>query len=97
MKKLKLTITDTNFLEWYFGSGLETENVETKVAFANSIISQMTVSGFGSYSVEELFNECDTDLINGDLTEQLSGSSRYSDKLGELGFEYELELIAELV
>jgi len=97
MKKLNLTITGTNFLRWYFESGLEMENVKTKVAFANSILSQMRVSGYGSYSVEELFNECDTGLINGDVTEQLSGSARYSDKLGELGFEYELELITELV
>ena len=95
MKKLNLTITGTNFLKWYFEGGLEMENVKTKVKFANSILSQMRLTGYGSYSIEELFNECETDLINGNLTEQLSGSERYSDKLGDLGFEYELKLIDE--
>ena len=98
MEKIKLTITGKNFLEWYFESGLEMENRETKVAFANSIISQMRVAGFGSYSIEELFNECPTDHINGTSTEQLS-DPRYSIKLGDLGFEYELDFnsIFELI
>ena len=59
----KLTITPERFLDWYYDYGQDSENNELREDLAKCIISQMRTTGFGSMSVNELFDNCNHDSI----------------------------------
>lgn len=59
----KFYITHANFLRWYFNSGSDDEILETKLQFADMIISMLKNEGTIHYNVSTLFNETDTSQI----------------------------------
>lgn len=92
--KDKLTITKNRFLEWYFEHGQDTEKNDLRISLANSIIHQMNVTGFGSYSVQELFDKCNQEAIRLYFTEEYAhNSDEFDIELSDCDFDYELELI----
>lgn len=93
---INLTITKERFLEWYFEYGQDQENKDLRIELANSIIHQMRTAGFGSYSVNELFDGCNQEAIIGHFTEELNDADKYDTELSDLGFEYTISLIDNL-
>ena len=90
----KLTITKKRFIEWYFNYGQDSENKELRIDLANSIIDQMLSVGFGSYSVNELFDKCNQDSIRLFYTEEYAYQTEDFDiELLDFDTHYELILI----
>lgn len=90
---MKLSITKNNFLDWYFESGQDSENLSIKEQVLNSILDQMYKVGFGSVSVQELFDNCNQDAIRLSFTEQSDdGEIDYDIELSDLE-SYTIELI----
>lgn len=93
-KTKKLTITRERFLEWYYGYGQDQENTELQNDLAKSIIHQMYTVGFGSMSVQEIFDGCNQDSIRAYFTQEFDGQTDdYDIELSDLPFSYKLKLI----
>lgn len=93
-EKLKLTITRLRFLEWYFDYGQDQENAELRIDLANSIIHQMQTVGFGSMSVQELFDNCNQGAIRAYFTEQYDmQTDEFDIELSDLEHSYTIQLI----
>jgi hypothetical protein len=94
MSTKHLTITKGRFLDWYFNYGQDQENKELRVDLANSIIDQMYKVGFGSFSVAELFDNCNQEAIRAYFTEEYDyQTDEFDIELQDLGFEYTITLI----
>jgi hypothetical protein len=90
----KLTITKQRFLDWYFDYGQDQENAQLRVDLATSIIDQMYKVGFGSYSVQELFDNCNQESIRAYFTVEYDMQTEtHDDELSDLKLSYELTLI----
>lgn len=91
---LKLTIKKDRFLDWYFGYGQDQEQEELRIDLANSIINQMYKVGFGSFSVQELFDNCNQDSIRAYFTCQYDMlTDDYDIELSDLKVNYSITLI----
>ncbi len=89
-----LKITKERFLDWYFNYGQDEENKELRVDLANSIIDQMYKVGFGSFSVVELFDNCNQESIRAYFTQEYDmQTDEFDIELSDLGFEYTITLI----
>ena len=90
----QLTIKKERFLDWYFSYGQEKENNELKIGLANSIIHQMYGHGFGSYSVQEIFDNCNQDTIRAFFTCQYDMlTDDFDVELSDLNTKYTIKLI----
>lgn len=89
---IKLTIKKSRFLDWYFDYGQDQENQELRVELANSIIDQMYKTGFGSCSVQELFDNSNHDSIRYCFTEECKDEDNDME-LQDLFKEFEVTLI----
>ncbi|MDC7249493.1 MAG: hypothetical protein PQJ49_06230 [Sphaerochaetaceae bacterium] len=90
----ELTITKGRFLDWYFDYGQDQENKQLRVELAESIIDQMYKVGFGSMSVQELFDNCNQDAIRAYYLQEYDMlTDTFDIELSDLGFEYCLTLI----
>ena len=91
---LELTIRKDRFLDWYFNYGQDQEQEELRIGLANSIIDQMYKVGFGSYSVQELFDNCNQDSIRAYFTCQYHMlTDDYDIELSDLKVNYSITLI----
>lgn len=90
----KLTITKGRFLDWYFNYGQDQENEELRINLANSIIDQMFKVGFGSMSVQELFDGCNQEAIRVYFTQEYDmQTDEFDIELSDLGIPYEISLV----
>lgn len=91
---LVLTIKKSRFAEWYFNYGQDQENETTRLKLAESIIDQLIKTGVGSYSVDELFENCNQEAIRAYYTEEFDMRTDDFDlELSDLGFDYKVTLI----
>ena len=91
---LELTIKKDRFLDWYFEYGQDQEKEELRIGLANSIIDQMYKVGFGSFSVQELFDNCNQDFIRAYFTCQYDMlTDDYDIELSDLKVDYSITLI----
>lgn len=91
---LELTIKKDRFLDWYFDYGQDQEQEELRIGLANSIIDQMYKVGFGSFSVQELFDNCNQDSIRAYFTCQYDMlTDDYDIELSDLKLDYSITLI----
>ena len=91
---LELTIKKDRFLDWYFDYGQDQEQEELRIGLANSIIDQMYKVGFGSFSVQELFDNCNQDSIRAYFTCQYDMlTDDYDIELSDLKVDYSITLI----
>jgi len=93
MEILQLTITYNEFWQWYFYGGDDQEIKESKMGIAESIIDQLGKTGIASLSIQELFDNCNHDLIPvNSINETLETECDVA--LGELFLNYELNLVS---
>lgn len=91
---LELTIKKDRFLDWYFDYGQDQEKEELRIGLADSLIDQMYKVGFGSYSVQELFDNCNQDSIIAYFTCQYDMlTDDYDVELSDLKVDYSITLI----
>lgn len=91
---LELTIRKDRFLDWYFYYGQDQEQVELRTELADIIIAQMYKDGFGSFSVQELFDNCNKDSIRAYFTCQYDMmTDDYDIELSDLKEIYCITLI----
>ena len=91
---VELTIKKERFLDWYFNYGQDQENEELRIDLANSIIDQMYKVGFGSYSVQEIFDKCNQDAIRVYFTCQYDMMTDDFDiELSDLNKKYSITLV----
>lgn len=91
---LQLTIKKERFLDWYFDYGQDQEAKELRIDLANTIIGQMYNVGFGSYSVQELFDGCNQESIRAYYTCQYDmNTDEYDIELSDLNKEYSIALV----
>ena len=90
---LELTIKKERFLDWYFNYGQDQEKKELRIDLAKSIINQLYKGGVGSFSVSELFDNCNEGSIRAYFTEEYSMLTDTHDvELDDLGFDYTITL-----
>ena len=58
----KLTITKENFLNWYFDNSEESDSIKDDLS--NKMLDALLNDGAFKITTEELFNECNQDVIN---------------------------------
>tara|TARA_R100001198_G_C5196901_1_gene187422 strand:+ start:538 stop:816 length:279 start_codon:yes stop_codon:yes gene_type:complete len=91
---LKLTIKKERFLDWYFDYGQDQEKKDLKTDLANSIIDQMYKVGFGSFSVQELFDNCNQEAIRVYFTCQYDMmTDEFDMELSDLSKKYSINLV----
>jgi len=91
---IQLTIKREKFLYWYFDYGQDTENNEIKVELTEKIIKQMYEAGFGCWSVQEIFDNCNKDAIRLYFTCQFESMTDTHDiELSDLKEDYKIKLI----
>ena len=91
---LELTIKKERFLDWYFSYGQDQENKELRIDLANSIIDQMYKVSFGSYSIQEIFDNCNQDSIRVYFTCQYDMMTDDFDiELSDLNKKYSITLV----
>lgn len=89
----KLTIKKEKFLDWYF-NGQDQEEIELRIDLANSIIDQMYKVGFSSFSVQELFDNCNKDSIRVYFTCQYyMMTDDFDIELSDLNENYSITLV----
>lgn len=89
-----LTITKGRFLDWYFEQVYTEESTQLRLDLAESIIDQMYKVGFGSFSVAELFDNCNQESIRAYFTQEYDmQTDEFDIELSDLGFEYTITLI----
>lgn len=89
-----LTIKKNRFLDWYFDYGQDAENTELRTDLAEIIIKQMYKKGFGSCSVEQIFNSCNKDSIRLFYTCQFENLTDSHDlEISDLKCDYKINLI----
>lgn len=92
--KLVLTIKKDRFLDWYYNYGQDQENEELRLDLVKSIIDQMYKVGYGSMSVQEVFDNCNQESIRAYFTQEFAyKTDEYDVELSNLGFEYVIILI----
>lgn len=59
----QLEITKKSFLKWYFEHGSDEEIKDTKLTFAEKVITALKNDGKIEMSVEDILNDCNKDDI----------------------------------
>ena len=91
---LELTIKKERFLEWYFDYGQDKEQKDLRIDLANSIIDHMYKVGFGSYSVQELFDNCNQESIRAYFTCQYDMmTDEFDIELSDLNKKYSITIV----
>jgi len=85
------TITRQNFLEWYFESGGNEENMSIKADLIERVISDLKEHYKTSITVEDIFSSCNTDDIDLIYIDSIE-SNEHCKKLGDLNIPYILKL-----
>ena len=63
MKIKTYKITKTNFLNWYFNSGCDQEQEETRAILGGKVIEMLLNEGKAKLSVKELFEDSNHETI----------------------------------
>lgn len=92
--QLVFTIKKDRFLDWYYNYGQDQENKELRLNLAESIIDQMSKVGFGSMSVQEIFDTCNQEAIRVFYTQEFAyRTDDFDIELSDLGVDYTIILI----
>ena len=88
----KYTITKQNFLDWWFKSGSDQEQTANETDLGERVIERLLSGEDFFYSVDDAFNECETEAIPIKYLEEFDDDG--SDvEVGELEENCEVNLI----
>lgn len=82
---ITLQIKEDNFLEWYFYSGYDDEQVAIRLDLADKIIGELMVSSRAIITTQELLDDIDFEIL------PMSIIIGYEDKEGCIGDQPEFD------